>query len=513
MPEIDDDLIAKAKLLAEATGRDFKDVLADLEDDGVLNDSNKPKEDLVAQLKEAAELIATVQEINKEVAGNTVLNGGDNKTEVNVETTLEGDIVDRAIESVHRKVQNLKKIAIIIIPVFLLLTGGTMSSMGFFNSDDSPQDEYYDEGHNNEYGGCLNYDAINYDSYASWDDGSCQFDNTPPPCDSQWEWILHGELRDENIVWIDARFKDMNNCNTPMDAQITMTLNKDGQYYDEKSWNNRFDNEWSVGDQFTDLPPGEYDVEIDAQAQGSNWHQNVEDDFIIEEQACIPDYSSSDSWATTYDNNSLQAHLKIINHNDCESSVGVMVSYYKENEYQDSYDEELGEYEVKGAETEIVIRHDDWTNLGDGNYSFETRFFPEGQNEECCEMTPQIQIDTYVEPEPPCQGSASFYSSSYSIDYNNTNNSSLANLTVFWDADWSCQEIHYVEIDIFLKFNNTTIYYFTTGYNLNAQAGYVANHTIADLEVARTYELCLVVWVDRNGWQQDAENNQTVFIS
>lgn len=512
MPEIDDDLIAKAKLLAEATGRNFKDVLADLEDDGVLNDSNKPKEDLVAQLKEAAELIATVQEINKEVAGNTVLNGGDNKTNVNVETTLEGDIVDRAIESVHRKVQNLKKIAIIIIPVFLLLTGGTMSSMGFFNSDEAPP-EIHDE-YNNDYGGCLNYDAQNYDPMASWDDGSCQFDNTPPPCDSQWEWILHGELRGDNNVWIDARFKDMNNCNTPMDAQITMTLNKDGQYYDEKSWNNRFDNEWSVGDQFTDLPPGEYDVEIDAQAQGSNWHQNVEGDFIIEEQACIPDYSSSDSWATTYDNNSLQAHLKIINHNDCESSVGVMVSYYKENEYQDSYDEELGEYEVKGAETEIVIRHDDWTNLGDGNYSFETRFFPEGQNEECCEMTPQIQIDTYVEPEPPCNGTASFYSVSHGIDYNNSN-SSLSNVTVFWDADWSCEEVKYVQIDIFFKHkdNQTVIYYQTLGYNLNGQSSYVANHTIVDIEVGATYEVCLQIWVQRDIWYVDEERNELIPIS
>tara|TARA_R110002153_G_scaffold3864_8_gene18510 strand:+ start:10435 stop:11973 length:1539 start_codon:yes stop_codon:yes gene_type:complete len=512
MPEIDDDLIAKAKLLAEATGRDFKDVLADLEDDGVLNDSNKPKEDLVAQLKEAAELIATVQEINKEVSENTVLNGGDNKTNVNVETTLEGDIVDRAIESVHRKVQNIKKIAIVIIPVFLLLTGGTMSSMGFFNSDESSP-EIHDE-YNNDYGGCLVHDAINYDSYASWDDGSCQFDNTPPPCDSQWEWILYGELRGDNNVWIDARFKDMNNCNTPMDAQITMTLNKDGQYYDEKSWNNRFDNEWSVGDQFTDLPPGEYDVEVDAHAQGSNWHQNVEGDFIIEEQACIPDYSSSDSWATTYDNNSLQAHLKIINHNDCESSVGVMVSYYKENSYQDSYDEELGEYEVKGAETEIVIRHDDWTNLGDGNYSFETRFFPEGQNEECCEMTPQIQIDTYVEPEPPCNGTASFYSVSHGIDYNNSN-SSLSNVTVFWDADWSCEEVKYVQIDIFFKHkdNQTVIYYQTLGYNLNGQSSYVANHTIVDIEVGATYEVCLQIWVQRDTWYVDEERNELIPIS
>ena len=105
-----EELREKARLLAEATGRDEEDILADLLDDGILNNSNKADgKDLVEQLKEAAELISTVQNISKEVSENTVLNGGDNATEVKVETTLEGDIVDRAIESVQRKAENIKK--------------------------------------------------------------------------------------------------------------------------------------------------------------------------------------------------------------------------------------------------------------------------------------------------------------------------------------------------------------------------------------------------------------------
>ena len=123
MPDPEDELVARAKVLAEATGRDFEDVIADLADDGILNESNKENDaDLITQLKKAAELMGAVQEINKEVAENTVLNGGDNKTEVNVDTTLEGDIVDRAIASVNRKVVELKKIALIIAPVFLLVS-------------------------------------------------------------------------------------------------------------------------------------------------------------------------------------------------------------------------------------------------------------------------------------------------------------------------------------------------------------------------------------------------------
>jgi len=165
----DDELVRKAKLLAEATGRSFEDVLEDLLDDGELNNSNTAKADLVTQLKEAAELITTVQAINQQVTENTVLNGGDNKTEVKVETTLEGDLVDRAIESAQRKADNIKKLLITLTPVFLLLTGGSMEAFGItnvFGSEDSDDD--YDPIYV-EYGGCMNPDAENYDEGASWD--------------------------------------------------------------------------------------------------------------------------------------------------------------------------------------------------------------------------------------------------------------------------------------------------------------------------------------------------------
>ena len=139
--EVTDEIREKAKVIAEATGRSEQAIIDDLMDDGIVNLSNEDSndKDLVAQLKEAAELIATVQNISAEVSANTVLNGGDNATEVKVETTLEGDIVDRAIASVHRKAENIKKIGLIFVPVFLLLTGGSMEMVGltdWFGSDD-----------------------------------------------------------------------------------------------------------------------------------------------------------------------------------------------------------------------------------------------------------------------------------------------------------------------------------------------------------------------------------------
>ena len=51
--EYDDELIEKAKMLSEATGRELDDVLADLADDGILNDSNKESKDLITELKAA----------------------------------------------------------------------------------------------------------------------------------------------------------------------------------------------------------------------------------------------------------------------------------------------------------------------------------------------------------------------------------------------------------------------------------------------------------------------------
>ena len=57
------ELRLKAEIIAEATNRTTEAVLEDLLDDGVVNLSNEDSndKDLVAQLKEAAELIATVQ--------------------------------------------------------------------------------------------------------------------------------------------------------------------------------------------------------------------------------------------------------------------------------------------------------------------------------------------------------------------------------------------------------------------------------------------------------------------
>jgi hypothetical protein len=218
-----DELVEKAKVLAKATGRSEEDVLADLLDDGVLNMSNREEKsrDLVSELKEAAELINTVQAINKEVSENTVLNGGDNKTEIKVDTTLEGDIVDRAIASAQRKADNIKKLLLTLGPIMLILTGGAgLEVLGVTDwSDDSNDDEpiYI------EYGGCLDPEAVNYDPEADWDDGSCYWDDDViGPCYEDWRWdevlIQSFDANGEgynNDLQIYTTFNDWNKCNRP----------------------------------------------------------------------------------------------------------------------------------------------------------------------------------------------------------------------------------------------------------------------------------------------------------
>jgi len=301
-----EELKEKAKIIAEATGRTEGDVLADLLDDGIVNLSNEsPKESLVDQLKEAAELISTVQNINKEVSENTVLNGGENSTEIKVETTLEGDVVDRAIEAVQRKADNLKKLIITLAPVFILLTGGGMEAFGiidiFGNDGEDYDDDYY------EIWGCTAPDAENYMPDATIDDGSCWWDDNhgggggPPhqPCD--WEWQDNSYTDDNNpdSLFIGASFSSFQ-CPHEMHGDFRMILFKDGEFYDEEiDTNMKFYENQDLGHEFSDLQEGDYTIKFRFDTyDGSNWNWDSPRNYYIESQEI---YGCTDSEATNYD--------------------------------------------------------------------------------------------------------------------------------------------------------------------------------------------------------------------
>ena len=277
---ITDELREKAKVIAEATGRSEEKIIEDLLDDGVVNLSNEEKKDasLVEQLKEAAELIATVQSINKQVSDNTVLNGGNNKTEVAVETTLEGDIVDRAIASVERKAQNIRKIVIIIAPVMLLLTGGVGLDF-FLDNDDGggsswEDDEYY------EIWGCTAPDAENFNPDATDDDGTCYWDTTGPPCNSDWRWdavtIQDFDANGEgfnNDLQILMTFNDWNKCNRHMEGHFSVEIWDEtrGFMWNQYQITNKFHDQYTIDDHHYDLEAGDYVVSVEYHFDGSHW--------------------------------------------------------------------------------------------------------------------------------------------------------------------------------------------------------------------------------------------------
>ena len=293
-PDISE-LAEKAKIVAEATGRDEADVLADLLDDGIVNMSNEGEKskDLVTQLKEAAELITTVQSINKEVSENKVLNGGENTTEVKVETTLEGDIVDRAIESIQRKSENIKKLIITMTPLFLLLTGGGLEALGIIDVMGA-EDEGWEDDNYYEVWGCTAPDAQNYMPDATHDDGSCFWDDNngggggPPPANCQWTWSDNSFMDNEDHLVIRATFAD-NSCPHEMEGRFTVELMKDGYYQTEHQWENiRFKQNYEINFIFSDLEPGVYRNHFSFETyDGSNWNwDSPETHEVMEEMEC-----------------------------------------------------------------------------------------------------------------------------------------------------------------------------------------------------------------------------------
>ena len=327
-----EDIKNTAKIVADATGREEAEVLEDLLDDGVVNLSNEKDKDLVTQLKEAAELINTVQNINKDVSENTVLNGGENKTEVIVESTLEGDIVDRAIASVHRKAENVKKIALILIPVFLILTGGTMEGIGMI-------DMFGDEKPINDYGACLNPSATNYDSSASWDDGSCYFiEDDDWLCNPNWIYDDYSYTTDSNI-FVRFTLADTNECNLELEGHFTMVLFMNGTSHDGDYINiGIFRNEIQIQSDFIDLEEGEYYWDLEFHTiecddgtceHGDEFTSPHKPIFIIEAEVilgCMDETANNYNEAATQDDGSCEYDPEIIE--GCTNSTALN---YNEN--------------------------------------------------------------------------------------------------------------------------------------------------------------------------------------
>ena len=432
MTNIDDismkDLKSKAKIIAEGTGRTYESVLEDLLDDGVVNLSNEQRKDgsLVDQLKEAAELIATVQSISNQVSENTVLNGADNKTEVVVESTLEGDLIDRAIDSVQRKADNIKKILLTLAPVFLLLTGGSLEAIGitdFVGSDD----DYEDDETYLEYGGCLAADAANYDPMASWDDGSCFWDDNngggggPPDCSENWRWedvvIRDFDANGEgynNDIEMRTVFEDVGQCNRHMEGYFEITIwdEDNGQDYTQHTINDKFHNRFVIDHHEYDLPEGDYVISINYEFNEDFWEgpsafvtteapDPVEeigcDAYLINSQAYLEEFDSEGDAVT------MSADVSIVPEEDnCkDQNFEILWQLYEHNnpdvvKYEHTTWESGESSDPDGAD---YVSHT-WDNVDEGVYDPKISLFLDGDklDEKWIAHTISIEAET-SEPE------------------------------------------------------------------------------------------------------------------
>ncbi len=415
---IDLELEERAQVIAEATGRTKQAVLEDLMDDGIVNLSNEEKKDasLVEQLKEAAELISTVQAINQQVSDNSVLNGGNNKTEVAVETTLEGDIVDRAIASVERKAQNIRKILVIVAPIMLLLTGGV--GLDFFLDNEDSENSWEDDDYY-EIWGCTDPDAMNYMPDATHDDGSCHWDDNngggggPPDCFEDWRWdnvvIRDFDANGEgfnNDIEVNVIFNDWNKCHRHMEQgffEIKIINDETGNDYDIWSSYENFHNDYSISHHVYDVPEGEYRVQVDYYLDGSHW-SGPSALVSIEGETCDTDIVINQLLLTA-NADDLNLYVEYQDNNDCGSPIEMQLALYKNDAYQDYFIANNNYYVQDIGMTYFNINQDDselMRDVEDGDWKVEFRWWIPGQEENCCDMT-NTEIVDEIEDSVPCE--------------------------------------------------------------------------------------------------------------
>ena len=366
------ELAEQAKIVAKATGRDEADVLADLLDDGVVNLSNEKTntKDLVTELKEAAELINTVKGINREVSDNKVLNGGENKTEVKVETTLEGDMVDRAIASVERKAEKLRKIAVIMAPILLLLSGGLGVDYFLENGGDGS----YDGDYAIEIWGCMDYDALNYDEAANQDDGNCEYE--PPDCEPDWHYTDHSRLEGTTIV-VDQILGDDAGCDDFGEGHFEIILKENGQEYRlETIQSGLWRHSYMIEYEFEDVESGTYRLHVMYLPNDGDEVENLDiPTFNVEDEGedCVPNLNYYDLNLGA-DANSLTLYVDFQDGNGCEETdleMRVELFWNGESYHFMDWGTHGGLEPISDSEVNYELQEDFMMGLNDGDWYME----------------------------------------------------------------------------------------------------------------------------------------------
>ena len=399
-----EDALLRADELSQITGRKKTDIVADLLDDGKLN-----------------------------------LSAGS-------DADVKRDILDIAQE----KAEKFKTLLTTLIPVFALLLGVGAEGLGVLDVTGWGEESIFSPT-NEDYGACLDPDALNYDKDASWDNGSCQFEI--PPCDTDWRYDDYSASNLESSIYIRSSFFDANECDYELEGHFTIVLFMNGNSHDGDYINTgTFRNEIQIQSDFLDLEEGEYywdlefhTVECDDGTceHGDEFTSPHKPIFIIEAEVilgCIDETANNYNEAATQDDGS------------CE------------------YDPEI----IEGCTNSTALNYDENATVDDDS----------------CEYPP-----------PRCE--IILFSIVIQYDKNNS--------WVQYDLDCGTepndQDGYNVSVQFWISENNTTLNY-TIGYHYIK--GYVADTQELCLEdiTAGKYDFhWIAIWTDDNGEQKLLEEN------
>ena len=399
------ELSEKAELLADATGRDKADVMADLLDDGVLNESNK------------------------EVKG----------------------ILDKANEQAEKA----KALLMTVLPVLAVLLGGGGAEMlgitdftGLGGDDDDSDDDYYYEPYV-EYWGCTDWDAENFDPYATHDDGSCYYP-------------VYGCTNDAAPNYNPEATEDEGSCEPRRDGCT-----------DDSAEN--YDPEATDDDGSCEYPADPEDCSVEVL---NHYRGHVADD--AEQDAMLVAFKVQPSGCEEFD-------------------LDVKIALYQ-NGYAPNY---THDQQVAGDQSHDFSHVFDDIPVGNWIPRIIVRL----------DGVEKIAVNFWALDieEPECEGEALFYATEakWILENNNT----TAKAEIKWDVDWTCDEQQYIEVDIYIvNESGYAVWSKIAAFNTTGTAGDWKTVVWDDgVNLSENYSLTLAIWYqnDEGGW----ENPETRVIA
>tara|TARA_R110002020_G_scaffold470598_1_gene696631 strand:+ start:763 stop:2046 length:1284 start_codon:yes stop_codon:yes gene_type:complete len=233
-----DDIIEaleNADEIAELTGRDKSDVIADLLDDGKLNNSNAIKENTSA--------------------------------------------IDKATQTAEK----VHKLLVTLIPILLLVATSGLELGGIINFTPAGKEEPFwqeEEIHDNIYWGCTDSNAENYDDQATNDDATCHYSNDERSIDItniDSSLTPDGDLKLEFAIHLEGSF------DFDPELILRLWLNDEEQVEMERTILHSYDEETGYIEQYwSDLESGEWLGKVFAEWNGELFDEETFEPVIIE---------------------------------------------------------------------------------------------------------------------------------------------------------------------------------------------------------------------------------------